>query len=216
LDLARRLVCGRVVAVDRSTEAIREARHLATDLSVANVAFVQTDSQHLPFNERRFDVVHAHQLLQHVGDPVGTFREMRRVCAPGGIVAARDGDYGGMFWFPQIPELDEWRTVYQAVARSNGAEPDAGRRLLAWALEAGFTDVEASASVWYFTSREDRERWACGWAERILHSAVADQALAVGVIDVPGLRRIADAWRSWASLKDGWLCVPHGEVIARR
>ena len=30
--------------------------------------------------------------------------EMRRVCRPGGIVAARDGDYRAMFWFPDDPE----------------------------------------------------------------------------------------------------------------
>ena len=60
---------------------------------------------------------------------------------PGGVVAARDGDYAGFTWYPAVPELDEWQALYQRVARSNGGEPDAGRRLLSWALAAGFTDV---------------------------------------------------------------------------
>src|SRR5580692_1232777 len=88
-----------------------------------------------------FDVVHAHQVLQHVADPVRALQEMRRVCRPGGVVAARDADYSGFIWFPRFPALDFWRDIYQQAARSNGGEPDAGRRLLSWALEAGFDDI---------------------------------------------------------------------------
>ena len=41
-----------------------------------------------------FDVVHAHQVLQHLTDPVAALREMARVCRPGGVIAVRDVDYG--------------------------------------------------------------------------------------------------------------------------
>ena len=34
---------------------------------------------------------------------------------------------------PRRPGLDGWLEVYRAVAHGNGAEPDAGRRLLSWA-----------------------------------------------------------------------------------
>ncbi|MEZ5194538.1 MAG: methyltransferase domain-containing protein [Nocardioides sp.] len=38
---------------------------------------------------RSFDVVHAHQVLHHVADPVQSLREMARVATPGGLVAVR-------------------------------------------------------------------------------------------------------------------------------
>ena len=85
----------------------------------------------LAFPDASFDVVHAHQVLQHLTDPVAALREMRRVCRPDGVVAARDSDYAAFTWFPDDPRLTRWLELYHEVARSNDAEPDAGRHLLA-------------------------------------------------------------------------------------
>lgn len=52
-------------------------------------------------------------------------------------MAARDADYAAMTWHPASDATDDWLALYRRTARSNGAEPDAGRRLLEWATEAG-------------------------------------------------------------------------------
>ena len=83
------------------------------------------------------------------------------------MVAVRDSDYAAFTWFPALPELDEWLDLYQRVARGNGGEPDAGRRLLSWAHAAGFTDVTASSSTWCFADAEDRAWWGGMWADRV-------------------------------------------------
>ena len=84
------------------------------------------DVHALDFPDHTFDVVHAHQVLQHVADPVTALREMRRVTKPGGVIAVRDSDYAAFTWFPELPALDEWLALYQKVAR--GERRRTGRR----------------------------------------------------------------------------------------
>ena len=143
VDLAARVPRGQVTGIDQAAGVLAGAREEADRRGQRNVRFAVGNVYHLAFDDRAFDVVHAHQVLQHLSDPVGALAEMRRVCRAGGLIAARDGDYGGMLWFPEDPELEEWRLLYQRVARALGGEPDAGRRMLSWARAAGFAEVEA-------------------------------------------------------------------------
>lgn len=211
-QLAERVAPGRVIGLDAAQEIVDAA---AAAVEVTNLEFVVGNAYTLPFADESFDIVHAHQVLQHVADPTAVLREMRRVAAAGGIVAARDVDYSGMVWFPELPGLDAWMTVYQAVHRSNGGEPDAGRRLRSWAVAAGFTDVRASASVWSFSTEEDTSWWGRMWALRVLESAFAADAVSKGIATQRDLTDISDAWSEWAASPDATLIMPHGEVICR-
>jgi SAM-dependent methyltransferase len=160
-----------------------------------------------------YDIVHAHQVLQHVADPVGALREMVRVCRPGGIVAVRDGDYDAFTWYPANAGLDRWRELYQAAARANGGEPNAGRRLVGWAHAAGCADVSASATSWCYATPESRLEWGEMWAARITGSAIAEQLVSDGLATRDELADVAAAWRGWAADPDGWISVLHGEIL---
>jgi ubiquinone/menaquinone biosynthesis C-methylase UbiE len=215
LDLAARVAPGRVVGIDASPEVIDAARAAATNAGFATVDFEVGDVYALEFADHTFDVVHAHQLLQHLADPVAALQELRRVCAPGGVVAARDADYEAMTWWPEHPGIDRWRALYRATARADGAEPDAGRRLFAWAREAGFTSVDGNASTWCFVTPEDRAWWSESWAQRVRDSRFAEHALEHGLTTVEELSEIATAWREWGARDDAWFAVLHGEVVCR-
>jgi ubiquinone/menaquinone biosynthesis C-methylase UbiE len=209
-DLAARVA--HVTALEVSPDAVALTRDGLA--GVDNAEVVSGDVHALPFPDDTFCVVHAHQVLQHVADPVAALREMHRVCKPGGYVAARDSDYAGFVWYPQLPELDEWMALYQRMARANQGEPDAGRRLLAWARRAGFADVTATSSTWCYADDESRAWWGGLWADRILSSAMGRQALDSGV-PLQDLEQISAGWRRWAADPDGWFSIVHGEILAR-
>ena len=214
-DLATIVTPARITALEVTPAALDLARAEIARRGLTNVDFAVGDVQALEFADDTFDVVHAHQVLQHVGDPVAALREMRRVAKPGGLIAVRDSDYAAFTWYPQLPELDEWLALYERVARGNGGEPDAGRRLLAWAHAAGFTEVTATSSTWCFATPEDRQWWGGMWADRILESEMAATAVRTQAATRDDLERMSAAWRDWAADPDGWMSLLHGELIAR-
>jgi ubiquinone/menaquinone biosynthesis C-methylase UbiE len=213
LDLASRVTSGHVIGIDQAPEAVQAAQRAAREQDAVQVEFRVGDVYALDFPADTFDVVHAHQVLQHLSDPVAALRQMRRVCKPGGLVAARDADYSAMTWYPSSSGLTQWLDLYRQLARSNAAEPDAGRRLRSWALEAGFEDVTSSASVWCFADDTDVAWWSSTWAERVTQSSFADQAKAGGFADEDELERLAKAWRTWGTASDAWFAVVHGEIL---
>ena len=214
-DLAERVAPGRVVALDAAAGALEAARKTLRERGLSEqVELTCGDIMALPFEDASFDVVHAHQVLQHLADPVGALAEMRRVTRPGGIVAVRDAVYSAMTWFPEPAGMEQWRSVYMATARANGGEPDAGSRLLSWAREAGFADVTASASTWCYATPTDRAWQSQTWAQRCLTS-FGPRAVELGLADRADLETMAQAWRQWGDSEDAWFVVVHGEVLAR-
>ena len=215
---ADRVPQGHVTGIDAGEEVIDQARAAfprAEARQQSNLDFATGDVYALDYPDDSFDVVHVHQVLQHLGDQVQALREMRRVTKPGGLVAVRDADFGGMTWYPELPILDEWREFYIRVARGNGGEPHGGRRLLAWARAAGFTDITCSSSNWTYATEAERSWWGGLWADRTVKSSFAATATEGGHATTEYLERIAGGWRTWAADEDGWFLVPNGEILCR-
>lgn len=215
VDFARRCAPGRVLGIDLEPGVLDDARRLAREAGLDNVEFKAADVYATGLPDASFDVVHAHQLMQHLADPPAALREMGRLARPGGVVAARDADYAAMTWYPLDEALDRWLSIYHEVARASGGEPDAARRLYSWALEAGLSGIECSAGTWCFATPEDRAWWGGSWAERVVASRYAEQVLAGGFATRAELEEIAAAWRRWVEAEDGWFVVVHGQILAR-
>jgi SAM-dependent methyltransferase len=214
VDLAQRVAPGTATGIDREASVLAEA--LAVPGRPANVDFRTGDVYQLAFDDSAFDVVHAHQVLQHLTDPVAALEQMYRVLRPGGILAVRDSDYAGFVWAPRQPALDRWMELYHQVCSRNGAEADAGRHLPAWTRAAGFAQITASSSTWTFADSDSRSWWGWLWADRVLASSFASQAVEYGLGTREELEWISDGWRRWAADEDGFFAVMHVEVIARR
>ncbi|MGD1013457.1 MAG: methyltransferase domain-containing protein [Acidimicrobiales bacterium] len=215
-DLARRVAPGPVTAIDIAQDVIETARSIHEGQGTENLRFSVDDVYDLSFKDQSFDVVYAHQVLQHLSDPVSALIEMRRVLVDGGLLAVRDADFGAFIWSPDDPRLDAWMDLYHRVTLANGAQADAGRFLPTWVRQAGFHDATVTSSNWTFHQAGERAWWGGLWADRILHSDFAGQALAYGFIDQDGLASMSQAFRQWSMNEDGVFVVLNVEVLARR
>jgi ubiquinone/menaquinone biosynthesis C-methylase UbiE len=216
MDLAELVSPGRVVGIDRSEEVIQRARDAAQTKELSNLEFNIGDVYNLEHEDSSFDVVYAHQVLQHLSDPVRALTEMRRVLREGGWLAVRDADYGEFTWSPPSALLDRWLELYHQITRHNDAEADAGRFLEGWVGSSGFLSLEHSTSNWIYETVEEREWWADLWADRVLYSEFARQGLEYKLTTSAELSEISDAFRAWSESADGIFVVVHEEVLARK
>jgi ubiquinone/menaquinone biosynthesis C-methylase UbiE len=214
-DLARRVAPGRVTGIDVVAAVVGEAEAHAREAGVANVDFVTGDFRDAGLAPASYDVVHAHQVLQHLREPVPALAAMARLAAPGALVAAREADYSAMTWAPGDDRLQRWLDIYLSVTRRNGAEPNAGRWLPRWAHAAGLTDVTYTTSTWTFATPDDRAYWGGQWSERTVSSSFAEQAVSYGVATASELADVAEGWREWSRDPDGVFIVVHGELVVR-
>jgi SAM-dependent methyltransferase len=213
-DLAGRLAEGSVIGIDVAKEIVEIAQR---DFAPGhgNLSFEVQNVYELGFADGRFDVVYAHQVLQHLVAPVDALREMRRVLAPEGLLAVRDADYGAFVWAPDDPLLTRWLELYHEITRHNHAQADAGRHLAAWVRGAGFHDLDVTSSTWTFHSDEERAWWGGLWAERIVHSEFARQGIEYELTDTDELEAISAAFLRWSLDQDGVFALLHVEVLAR-
>jgi ubiquinone/menaquinone biosynthesis C-methylase UbiE len=215
-DLARLVAPGPVIGLDASADVVAQAEAHAAASGLTNLRFEVGDLFALAHDDASFDVVHAHQVLQHLVDPVAALVELRRVLRPGGILAVRDGDYGGLRWAPDDARLDRWLELYLDLTRRNGHDALIAPSLLRLAHKAGFGQVTVSSSNWTFADAESRAWWGGLWADRIRYSRFAEQAVEYGLSDADELELISRAFVEWAASPDSVFIIPNVEILAVR
>ena len=214
VGLARWATHGSVTGIDVGKEVLQAAQQLVHEAGCSNVSLEEASVYELPYEDSSFDLTYAHQVLQHLSDPVLAIQEMVRVTRPGGHVAVRDSDYYTMSCSPESQMIDEWRRIYRLVARHNGAEPDAGRHFLAWFHQVGLHEVTCSATATVYATKEERENWGLSWADRCLSTSFPTQAVEYGYATWEELEAISEGWRDWSTNPDGYFQFITGEAIA--
>ncbi len=217
VDLATFVPQGHVTGIENVPKPLEAARVHAVERGVTNVDFVTGDAHALPFPDDTFDITHAHQVLQHVANPVQVLREMRRVTKPGGIVACRESIHSAFTWYPESQGITDAENLFAKVGRTAGAEPNAGSRIHVWAREAGFDPalITTTAGTWCFHTPEERAYWGESRAQRVLDPGYASSAIEGGFATQEDLERLSQAWKEWAANEDAWFAILHGEMLCR-
>jgi ubiquinone/menaquinone biosynthesis C-methylase UbiE len=214
--LAERLSPGEVVGLDLAASALAEAQRDASERGLRNLRYVQGSVYELPFADGSFDVVYAHQVLQHLREPGAALLEMLRVLRPGGIVAVREVDWGTAAHWPNEPWIDRFVQVHLQTWRRNGGEPFMGRKLRALFNAAPVTGIEVTATDWCYTTLAETRAWGESYAERLLTSPMGERAVEYGHATRAELEEMAAGFRRWAVHPDAFWTFTQGAVLARK
>lgn len=131
---------GEVVGLDASQTMIAEAEHRSEGFSLP-VRFQLGDVEHLPFPDAYFDATRADRVLQHVGDPVQSIRELKRVTKSGGMINVLDPDWSTLVI--DVPDRALWHRIlgHYLEYRSHRR---LGSQLFRLFHEAALTDIAIS------------------------------------------------------------------------
>lgn len=202
-----------MTGIEYVADPLPGARELAKSEGVENITFQEGNIHSLPFPDASFDVVHVHQVLQHISDPVHALTEMKRVVKEGGIVAARES--ASCSWFPENAGIQTWLDVTGRMQAGKGGNPHPGRMIHVWAMKAGFEEgrVVRSAGAWCFSSSAERKYWGGSMEERARSSGFAKAAVEEGYATGEELESIARGWREFVEDEQGWFGLMHGEIL---
>ena len=81
---------GHVTGIDMSPPMLAKARAAAAEMGAANVEFVESEAEHLPFADGTFDVVISNGVIDLIPDKDAVFAELYRVLTPGGRLQIAD------------------------------------------------------------------------------------------------------------------------------
>jgi ubiquinone/menaquinone biosynthesis C-methylase UbiE len=214
LGLAQRVAPAATIGIDMSPSVIETARSLANEKTTAHLSFEVGNIYQPRFAAESFDAVFAHQVLQHLRQPIDALGRMRALLARDGVLGVRDVDWGSATFYPENQGMRRFLDLYYELAHRNGGEPNAGRYLRYWLRQAGFVEMRVSTSTMSYTNPAATREWGDTYAERTLHSNLADKALEYGISTRSDLESIAAAWRAWGRDPDALFCFSQTEVVA--
>jgi ubiquinone/menaquinone biosynthesis C-methylase UbiE len=214
--LAERVAPGEVVGIDLSKETLAAARQDAADRGLTNLRYEEASVYELPFADGAFDVVFAHQVLQHLKEPLSAIREMLRILRPGGYIAVRDVDWGTAAYFPRDPWIDRFIEVHLQTWTQNGGDPTIGRKLRSLFNTSGVTHLQVSAAEWCYTTTTETSTWGDSYAERLLTSPMGSRVVERGNATREDLEAMATAFRAWARHPDAFWVFTQVAALARK
>ncbi|KAJ5241654.1 uncharacterized protein N7469_003245 [Penicillium citrinum] len=98
VDLAEYVPQGQVIGLELMGSTLDQRESQPFQWGIKNIEFVEGDANGLAFED---------------GDPIGMLKETNWVTKSGGIVAAREADYGVFVWYPELPGLTVWQGLYE-------------------------------------------------------------------------------------------------------
>ena len=214
--LAKAVAPGELHGVDMEESQIELARALATAHGRKNAQFHVGDVTELPFEEGFFDVAHCHNVLMHVPDTAAVLAEVKRVLKPGGIIGCREMIGDASFTHPDFGIIRRSWDMFEALVSFDDGHPQMGKDLKNKMVEAGFSNVKATASFDAYSAPDDLEFIHGLVTKWFLSPDLVDTAIRYGVATEKLCQEIEAAYDKWLVHPGAFIGVAYGEALANK
>ena len=191
---------GEVVGLDIEPAQLDHARERAREAGVTNVRFTSGNAYTLPYPDASFDVVFAHALLQHMGEPLRALKEFRRVLRPGGVAGIYDPDWTNRVFTPDSSLLELMRSLRVRLYEVSGGSPGYARHQRSLLLDAGFARAESYPFAKGGGTPEQLEQFR--WRQRNEFRAFREALSAHGLADGKTVDAIVAEVEEWSRRPD--------------
>lgn len=212
IGLAKYVAPGNATGTEIEETQVAIARGNAARQNVSNVRFEAASIYELPFDDASFDAVFISAVLGNLKEPSRGLREAYRVLRPGGVIGVKEFDHGGDIYFPVDPAIVNYNDLYVRLRRENGHDPEGGRKIGSYLLEAGFSGLKSSAC---FESLTDPEilNGAAELNIALLTDSWADAFKSRGWATDDSISEMTGGWRRFAKTPGAFLAFAWCEAV---
>jgi ubiquinone/menaquinone biosynthesis C-methylase UbiE len=160
--------------IDSSTTQIARAKkYLTPYLKQKRITLQTGDALNLPFAENKFDGAFVCWLLEHVSEPVGILKEIRRTLKPAGKIICNEVMNSTFFIHPYSPATLTYWFQFNDHQWSIKGDPFVGAKLGNFLTQAGFRDVKLTPRIIHCDNRNSKQRTLIidYWSDLLLSGA---------------------------------------------
>ena len=216
VGLAKAVEPGELHGIEMEESQVDIARAAAAAGGHDNATFNVGDVTDLPFEDNSFDVAHCHAVLMHIPDTKAPRAEVKRVLKPGGIISSRESIFASSFIEPDLGTLDAVLLTVSDLIGVNGGHSQMGKELKSAFHEAGFSNIQTTASLESYGTTPDVTLFhglAVGW---FLSPAMIEEVTNHGL----ATQEQFDDWRrsldKWKDHPGAFAAQAWGEAIGRK
>ena len=195
---------------------IELARSIAASQGHDNAIFHVGDVTDLKFEDNFFDVAYCSTVLMYVPDTAAVLSEVKRVLKPGGILACRELICESGFAHPDFGIMRRSWDMFEDLVRADDGHPQMGKEMKGHVLEAGFVDVQMSASFSVYSYPEEVatiHRLVTRW---LLSPEVSEAAMKYGAASTKLVNDLKVAYDRWREHPGALFSFVYGEAIAKK
>lgn len=214
--LADAVAPGELRGIDIEPSQVEAARAVAAERGCNNAMFQVADAVDLPFEDGSFDVVHFGSVLLHIPDTAAALAEAKRVLRLGGKVACRDLLLDSAFAHPDSGMTRRTMAMFSDVLAADDGHPRIAMELKAHLHEAGFRDINASASFEVYQTPDEVEAFHAVITQWFLNEEVGVAARKYGAATDRLLARIAQQLDEWRGNPGAVAGLAFGRAVASK